>query len=156
VALTIGQLSARSGVSQSALRFYERHGLITAERSAGNQRRYTAVTLRRVALIQAGKTAGIPLERIRGALDTLPSHRSPTKRDWERLSRSWQAELDERIATLEAIRGRLTTCIGCGCLSLRRCGLLNPSDEAAALGPGARYFVSGSAARAGGRRASAS
>jgi MerR family redox-sensitive transcriptional activator SoxR len=139
--LTIGQLSARSGVSQSALRFYERKGLIAAQRSSGNQRRYSRVTLRRVALVQAGKAAGIPLERIRAALDTLPENRTPTKRDWERLSRSWRAELDERIATLEAIRGRLTGCIGCGCLSLRRCALLNPDDEAAARGPGAVDFV---------------
>ena len=100
--LTIGELSARSGVSQSALRFYERKGLIAAERSSGNQRRYPAVALRRVALVQAGQTAGIPLERIRAALDTLPADRAPTKRDWERLSRSWREELDARIATLEA------------------------------------------------------
>jgi MerR family redox-sensitive transcriptional activator SoxR len=139
--LTIGQLSARSGVSPSALRFYERKGLIAAQRSHGNQRRYPRVTLRRVALIQAGKAAGIPLERIRAALDTLPADRTPTKRDWERLSRQWREELDLRIATLEAIRGRLTGCIGCGCLSLRRCALLNPDDEAAARGPGAAYFV---------------
>ena len=141
--LTIGELSARSGVSASALRFYERKGLIAAERSHGNQRRYPRVTLRRVALIQAGKTAGIPLERIREALDTLPADRPPTKRDWERLSRSWRRELDERIATLEAIRGRLTTCIGCGCLSLQTCGLLNPDDEAARLGAGAQYLRRG-------------
>jgi MerR family redox-sensitive transcriptional activator SoxR len=138
--LSIGELSARSGVSQSALRFYERHGLIEARRTDGNQRRYPAVTLRRVALIQAGKAAGIPLERIRQALDTLPADRSPTKRDWERLSASWRRELDERIATLEAVRGRLTTCIGCGCLSLKTCGLLNPDDEAARLGGGAHYL----------------
>jgi MerR family redox-sensitive transcriptional activator SoxR len=139
--LTIGQLSTRSGVSQSALRFYERKGLIAAHRSDGNQRRYPTITLRRVALVQAGKAAGIPLERIRAALDTLPTDRPPTKRDWERLSRHWREELDLRIATLEAIRGRLTSCIGCGCLSLRRCALLNPGDEAAQLGPGARYLV---------------
>ncbi len=139
--LTIGQLSARSGVSASALRFYERKGLIAAERTTGNQRRYPAVTLRRVALLQAGRAAGIPLERIRGALDTLPADRAPTKRDWERLSRRWQRELDERIATLEGIRDRLTGCIGCGCLSLRRCTLINPGDEAAAAGPGAHYLV---------------
>jgi MerR family redox-sensitive transcriptional activator SoxR len=138
--LSIGDVSARSGVSQSALRFYEREGLITARRTDGNQRRYPGVTLRRVALVQAGKAAGIPLERIRAALDTLPEGRSPTKRDWERLSSSWRSELDERIATLEAIRGRLTTCIGCGCLSLKTCALLNPGDTAADLGPGARYF----------------
>ena len=140
--LTIGELSARSGVSASALRFYEREGLIESRRTDGNQRRYAPVTLRRVALIQAGKSAGIPLERIHVALAGLPSSKAPTKRDWERLSRSWRAELDRRIRTLEAIRGRLTTCIGCGCLSLKTCGLLNPGDQAAADGPGANYFVS--------------
>jgi MerR family transcriptional regulator, redox-sensitive transcriptional activator SoxR len=144
--LTIGELSARSGVAASALRFYEREGLIESTRTDGNQRRYATVTLRRVALVQAGKTAGIPLERIRGALDTLPAGRKPTKRDWERLSRSWADELDARIATLQAIRGRLTTCIGCGCLSLRTCGLLNPGDQAAELGAGAQYFRRGAAA----------
>jgi MerR family redox-sensitive transcriptional activator SoxR len=139
--LTIGELSARSGVSASALRFYERQRLIEARRTEGNQRRYARVTLRRVALVQAGKAAGVPLERIRAALETLPEGKTPTKRDWTRLSRSWAAELDARIATLEAIRGRLTTCIGCGCLSLQTCGLLNPGDEAARLGAGARFLV---------------
>ncbi len=138
--LTIGEVSERSGVSQSALRFYERQGLISARRTDGNQRRYPAVTLRRVALVQAGKAAGVPLERIRAALDELPTGKTPTKRDWERLSRSWKRELDERIATLQAIRGRLTTCIGCGCLSLRTCALLNPGDEAGSLGVGAHYL----------------
>lgn len=138
--LTIGELSDRSGVSQSALRFYERERLIAARRTDGNQRRFPAVALRRVALIQAGKAAGIPLDRIRAALDELPVGKTPTKRDWERLSRSWRRELDERIATLEAIRGRLTTCIGCGCLSLRTCALLNPEDEAGSLGGGAQYL----------------
>ena len=138
--LTIGELSERSGVTQSALRFYERERLIEARRTDGNQRRFPAVALRRVALIQAGKAAGIPLERIRAALDELPAGKTPTKRDWERLSRSWRRELDERIATLEAIRGRLTTCIGCGCLSLRTCALLNPEDEAGSLGGGAQYL----------------
>ena len=138
--LTIGELSERSGVSQSALRFYERQRLIAARRTDGNQRRFPAVTLRRVALVQAGKAAGIPLERIREALDSLPVDRQPSKRDWERLSNAWRAELVERIATLEAIRGRLTTCIGCGCLSLQTCRLLNPEDEAASLGGGAHYL----------------
>jgi MerR family transcriptional regulator, redox-sensitive transcriptional activator SoxR len=138
--LSIGELSTRSGVSQSALRFYEREGLISARRTDGNQRRYASVTLRRVALVQAGRAAGIPLERIRTALDELPADRVPRKRDWERLSRSWRRELDARIATLEAIRGRLTTCIGCGCLSLRTCTLLNPGDEAGSLGGGAHYL----------------
>jgi MerR family transcriptional regulator, redox-sensitive transcriptional activator SoxR len=138
--LSIGELSERSGVSQSALRFYERQGLIAARRTDGNQRRYPSVTLRRVALVQAGKAAGVPLERIREALGTLPDGRQPTKRDWARLSSTWRAELDERIATLESVRDRLTTCIGCGCLSLQTCRLLNPDDEAASLGGGAQYL----------------
>ena len=138
--LTIGELSARSGVSPSALRFYERQGLIEATRTDGNQRRYRSTELRKIALVRAGSAAGIPLERIRQALETLPPDRSPTKRDWERLSRSWARELDERIATLQSIRGRLTTCIGCGCLSLKTCSLLNPGDEAGTLGGGAHYL----------------
>jgi MerR family redox-sensitive transcriptional activator SoxR len=138
--MSIGELSQRSGVSQSALRFYERQGLIEAARTDGNQRRYLGSTLRRVALIQAGKAAGIPLERIGQALDALPSGKSPTKRDWARLSAGWRKELDERIETLVAIRGRLTTCIGCGCLSLKTCNLLNPGDEAASGGGGAHYL----------------
>ncbi len=138
--LTIGEISARSGVSQAALRFYERQGLIAARRTDGNQRRYPSATLRRVALVQAGKAAGIPLERIREALATLPDGKQPTKRDWARLSAEWRAELDERIATLEAVRDRLTSCIGCGCLSLKTCRLLNPDDEAASLGGGAHYL----------------
>jgi len=138
--LTIGELSLRSGVPSSALRFYETKGLIDANRTSGNQRRYDRGMLRRVALIQAGRAAGIPLEQIRGALETLPSHRTPTRRDWERLSRGWRNDLDRRIATLQALRTRLTTCIGCGCLSIDRCSLLNPDDEAAALGPGPHYL----------------
>src|SRR5947207_5929538 len=110
--LTIGELSARSGVAPSALRFYEAEGLIDARRTSGNQRRYDRAVLRRIALIQAGRAAGIPLERIRAALESLPRHRTPTRRDWERLSRGWRDDLDRRIAALEAIRDRLTTCIG--------------------------------------------
>ena len=140
--LTIGELSARSGVASSALRFYEREGLIQAKRTSGNQRRYRRATLRRVALVQAGRAAGIPLEQIRLALETLPSERTPTRRDWERLSKRWRADMDGRIATLQALRDRLSTCIGCGCLSIDRCTLLNPDDEAAALGTGAHYLHS--------------
>jgi MerR family redox-sensitive transcriptional activator SoxR len=138
--LTIGELSSRSGVSDSALRFYERRGLIAARRTDGNQRRYPSVTLRRVAVIQAGKAAGIPLAEIRAALELLPEGKSPSKRDWERLSRRWHQNLTERIETLSALRTRLTTCIGCGCLSLRTCSLLNPGDEAGQRGAGAQYF----------------
>jgi MerR family transcriptional regulator, redox-sensitive transcriptional activator SoxR len=138
--LTIGELSARSGVAPSALRFYEAEGLIAARRTSGNQRRYERAILRRIALIQAGRAAGIPLERIRTALDTLPSGRTPTRRDWERLSRGWRDDIDRQIETLQALRGRLTTCIGCGCLSIDACELLNPDDEAASAGPGAHYL----------------
>ena len=138
--LSIGELSTRSGVAASALRFYEAQGLIDADRTTGNQRRYPRAALRRVALIQAGRAAGIPLEQIRAALETLPSGRTPTRRDWERLSRHWRADIDRRVTTLQAVRNRLTTCIGCGCLSIDRCTLLNPDDEAATLGPGAHYL----------------
>lgn len=138
--LTIGELSARSGVAPSALRFYEAQGLIRARRTGGNQRRYERAVLRRVALVQAGRAAGIPLEQIRTALETLPRERMPTRRDWQRLSRGWRDALDCRIAMLQALRTRLTTCIGCGCLSIDRCSLLNPDDEAASLGPGAHYL----------------
>jgi MerR family redox-sensitive transcriptional activator SoxR len=139
---TIGELSRRSGVSASALRFYERKGLIEADRTDGNQRRYPPATLRRVAFVQAGAAAGIPLAEIRAALDRLPRGKTPTRRDWERLSRRWRGDLDERIETLQALRDRLTTCIGCGCLSLRTCALLNPGDEAGSLGAGAPYLRS--------------
>jgi MerR family redox-sensitive transcriptional activator SoxR len=138
--LTIGEVAARSGVAASALRFYEAQGLVSSSRTSGNQRRYSRAVLRRIALIRAGRTAGIPLERIRAALDTLPEARTPTRRDWERLSRSWRTDLEQQIATLQAISDRLTTCIGCGCLSLDACALLNPDDEARTLGAGARYL----------------
>jgi MerR family transcriptional regulator, redox-sensitive transcriptional activator SoxR len=138
--LTIGELARRSGVAPSALRFYEEHGLIRARRTDGNQRRYERAMLRRIAFVQAGKAAGIPLRRIGDALATLPDSRIPNRRDWERLSKRWREDLDARIATLEALRGRLDTCIGCGCLSIDKCELLNPDDEAAALGAGAHYL----------------
>jgi MerR family redox-sensitive transcriptional activator SoxR len=144
-ALTIGELAARSGVAASALRFYEKECLISSRRTTGNQRRYERATLRRVAFIQAGKAAGVPLKQIRNALATLPESRVPTRRDWERLSRAWRDDLDRRISTLTALRGRLTTCIGCGCLSIEACELLNPDDEAGALGTGAHYLEQDSA-----------
>lgn len=138
--LTIGEVAARSGVAASALRFYETQGLISSRRTAGKQRRYERAILRRIAFIQAGRAAGIPLEQIRVALSTLPASRTPTRANWERLSRSWRDDLDRRIAVLQALRNRLTTCIGCGCLSIDACTLLNPDDEAAELGAGAHYF----------------
>lgn len=141
--LTIGQLSMRSGVATSALRFYESMGLIRAERTAGNQRRYPRVELRRVAFVRAAQQVGLSLDEIRDALGGLPRERTPTKADWEHLSRSWRARLDEQIAGLEALRDRLTSCIGCGCLSLRRCQLSNPGDRVAAWGPGAQFLRPG-------------
>jgi len=138
--LSIGEVSARSGVAQSALRFYERQGLIAATRTDGNQRRYERSVLRRVALIQAGRAAGVTLAEINAALARLPTNRTPSRRDWERLSNRWRDDLDARIETLQALRGRLTTCIGCGCLSIDKCDLLNPDDEAATRGAGAHYL----------------
>ncbi len=143
--LTIGEVAQRSGVAASALRFYERRGLIAAARTDGNQRRYDRSVLRRVAFIQAGRAAEITLTEIGSALDGLPTHRTPSRRDWERLSKRWRDDLDARIETLQALRDRLSTCIGCGCLSIDRCDLLNPDDEAAAQGAGARYLTTDSA-----------
>ncbi len=140
--LTIGELSVRSGVATSALRFYEREGLIASRRTDGNQRRYARPVLRRVALIQAGSAAGIPLARIAAALATLPHDRTPTRRDWQRLSRVWRADLEARIGELERLRDDLDGCIGCGCLSLRSCRLFNPGDRLALEGAGPRILTS--------------
>jgi MerR family transcriptional regulator, redox-sensitive transcriptional activator SoxR len=142
--LTIGEVSTRSGVAPSALRFYERRGLIASDRTDGNQRRYERAVLRRIAFIQAGRAAGISLEQIGAALETLPRNRTPSRRDWERLSNRWREDLDARIETLQALRERLTTCIGCGCLSIDKCDLLNPDDEAASQGAGAHYLTTDS------------
>lgn len=138
--LTIGQLAGRSGVATSALRYYETAGLLEAERTAGNQRRYPRAELRRVAFIRAAQQVGLSLEEIRAALGSLPAGRTPTKADWQQLSRSWRARLDEQIHALEGLRDRLTSCIGCGCLSLRTCGLSNPGDVVATQGSGARLL----------------
>jgi MerR family redox-sensitive transcriptional activator SoxR len=139
--LTIGQVALRSGVAPSALRFYEAEGLIASQRSDGNQRRYERAVLRRVAVIQAGRTAGIPLAAIGAALALLPADRPPSKRDWAKLSRAWRRDVEERIDLLERVRDDLASCIGCGCLSLRSCRLFNPVDRAAKSGPGARYLL---------------
>jgi MerR family redox-sensitive transcriptional activator SoxR len=140
VYLSIGEVAERSGVATSALRFYERQGLIEAERTGGNQRRYERAVLRRIAFIQAGRAAGVRLAEIRESLAGLPKSRTPSRKDWERLSNTWRDDLDARIETLQALRDRLTTCIGCGCLSIDQCDLLNPDDEAAARGAGAHYL----------------
>ena len=135
--LTIGQLAERSGVAPSAIRFYEARGLITSERTSGNQRRYPQSTLRRVAFVRSAQRVGLSLEEVADALATLPDGRTPTKADWHRLSRAWRPRLDAQIRRLELLRDRLDGCIGCGCLSLRSCTLVNPGDTLADEGPGA-------------------
>src|SRR3954453_21822647 len=141
--LTIGELSERSGVATSALRFYEDRGLIRSRRTTGNQRRYARATLRRVAFIRSAQRVGLTLEEIADALATLPEGRTPTKADWARLSQGWRPRIDAQIERLERLRDKLDGCIGCGCLSLRTCALQNPDDIVAARGPGAAYLEPG-------------
>jgi MerR family redox-sensitive transcriptional activator SoxR len=139
--LAIGEVASRAGVTTSALRFYEREGLIESGRTEGGQRRYHRDVLRRIAFVRAAQRVGLSLDGIKAALASLPEGRTPTARDWERLSRSWRPELDARIHELERLRDRLDSCIGCGCLSLRACWLSNPNDLAASHGPGARWLL---------------
>lgn len=138
--LTIGELARRSGVAVSALRFYESKGLIFSVRTSGNQRRYARDTLRRVGVIKAAKRVGIPLDAIQKAFESLPDGRTPTDEDWRRLSDAWRADLEDRIARLTLLRDRLTGCIGCGCLSVMACPLLNPDDEVSSTGAGPRFL----------------
>ncbi|MPY95510.1 MAG: redox-sensitive transcriptional activator SoxR [Acidimicrobiia bacterium] len=139
--LSIGALSERTGVATSALRFYEAEGLIHAERSPGGQRRYHRETIRRVSFVRIAQQVGLTLEEIHEAMCSLPDNRTPNKHDWERLSNSWRPRLDAQIAMLERLRGRLTGCIGCGCLSLKLCHIVNQNDVAHVRGPGARYVI---------------
>src|SRR5262249_26860734 len=139
--LAIGDVATRTGVAPSALRFYEREGLIASERSDGGQRRFNREVLRRVAFIRVAQRVGLTLDEIRDPLASLPRAHAPTKADWARLSRSWRPRLDEQIAVLQRLRDELTSCIGCGCLSLKACALYNPSDAAASLGSGPRYLL---------------
>lgn len=138
--LGIGQLARRSGVAVSALHFYESKGLIHSYRTAGNQRRFSRATLRRVAVIRAAQRVGIPLATLAETLATLPDRRTPTRNDWARLSARWRSELDARIAQLSELRDTLDDCIGCGCLSIKRCRLANPADALGELGAGARRW----------------
>jgi MerR family redox-sensitive transcriptional activator SoxR len=138
--LTIGELAARAGVSTSALRFYDSQGLITAQRTAGNQRRYERAMLRRIAFVRSAQRVGLTLDEIKAALASLPQSRTPSPADWARLSEEWRERLNERIRELEALRDKLTSCIGCGCLSLKRCALSNPDDVVASRGPGAVFL----------------
>jgi MerR family transcriptional regulator, redox-sensitive transcriptional activator SoxR len=138
--LTVSDVAARSGFAPSALRFYEAQGLLLATRTSGGQRRYERSVLRRLAFIRAARNIGLSLEEIATALAALPATRTPTKADWTRLSGGWRHRLDDRIRALEKLRDGLDSCIGCGCLSLRRCALSNPADEAARNGPGASFL----------------
>ena len=139
--LTIGEVSRRSGVAASALRFYEQRGLIDSERPGPGHRRYPRTVLRRIAFIVFAQRVGLTLEEIGVELARLPPHRAPTRSDWSRLSRGGTARIDERIAELGRLRAGLTECIGCGCLSLDRCHLSNPGDRVARNGPGPRFWV---------------
>jgi MerR family redox-sensitive transcriptional activator SoxR len=139
--LTISEVSRRSGVASSALRFYEERGLISSERAGSGHRRYRRPVLRRIAFIVFAQRIGLALEEIGVELAKLPPDRAPNRRDWSRLSSSWSSRIEERIAELERLKRGLTDCIGCGCLSLERCKLANPGDRAARMGPGPRYWV---------------
>src|SRR3954466_7229403 len=139
--LTIGEVSRRSGVAASALRFYEERGLITSERAGSGHRRYPRPVLRRIAFIVFAQRIGLTLDEIGAELAKLPPDRAPNRRDWSRLSSSWSSRIDERIAELERLKRGLTECIGCGCLSLDRCRLANPDDRAGLNGPGPRYWL---------------
>jgi MerR family redox-sensitive transcriptional activator SoxR len=139
--LSIGDVVERTGVAPSALRFYERRDLIQSSRTRGGQRRYRRDVLRRIAFIRVAQRVGLSLEEIGDALALLPGGRTPHVADWERLSRIWRDRLDERIALLHALRDELSSCIGCGCLSLKACALYNPADGAARLGAGPRYLL---------------
>jgi len=143
--LTIGDFAVRSGVAPSALRYYEREGLIRSSRTGGNQRRYERAELRRVAFIKIAQQVGVSLDEIRDALAALPENRTPTKADWSRLSAHWRRKLEDRIALMERLRDQLTGCIGCGCLSLQRCSLINPKDRLAARGAGPQMLLNPSA-----------
>ena len=140
--LTVSEVAERSGYAPSALRYYEREGLVTAHRTGGGQRRYDRDVLRRLAFIAAARHVGLSLQEIREALALLPEERTPTKADWARISRGWRSRLDAEIAALERLRDGLTGCIGCGCLSIDACRLRNPWDELGDEGPGARLLDS--------------
>jgi MerR family transcriptional regulator, redox-sensitive transcriptional activator SoxR len=144
--LAIGELAARSGIAASALRYYEELGLIHSERTTGGQRRYRRATLRRLAFIRAAQTIGLSLDEVRDALAHLPVDHVPNAAEWTGVARAWQRRIDAQIAELERLKDKLTGCVGCGCLSLTRCGLYNQQDAAARRGPGARYLLGDEAA----------
>lgn len=138
--LTVGDVARRSGLAVSAIHFYERKGLIFADRTGGNQRRYGRDVLRRLALIRAAQEVGLPLSEVAEALSALPQKRTPTPQDWREIATRWAERLDQRIRILEGLRHDLDGCIGCGCLSLQRCQLVNPADRLGEEGTGAVTF----------------
>lgn len=138
--LTVGEVARRSGVPVSTIHFYEAKGLIEGWRTSGNQRRYARAVLRRIAIIRIGQRAGVPLATLKTYMDQVPEHGAPNAADWQRLTRAWQAMLDERIEALRQMRDELSRCIGCGCLSLTDCPLRNPGDRLGAEGPGPRLL----------------
>jgi MerR family redox-sensitive transcriptional activator SoxR len=139
--LTIGEVSRRSGVASSALRFYEQRRLIASEREGSGHRRYPRAVLRRIAFIVFAQRIGLTLDEIGVELAKLPPHTAPTRRDWSQLSATWSSRIDDRIQELERLKLGLTECIGCGCLSLDRCAMANPGDRAGRLGAGPRYWI---------------
>jgi MerR family redox-sensitive transcriptional activator SoxR len=141
--LTISEVSKRSGVAASALRFYEERGLIESQRAGSGHRRFERAVLRRVAFIVFAQKIGLTLDEIGDELARLPRGRAPTRRDWSKLSAGWTERVDTRIAELQLLRDSLDKCIGCGCLSLRRCALSNPGDRVAGLGAGPRSWIAG-------------
>ncbi|GEA60131.1 redox-sensitive transcriptional activator SoxR [Vibrio comitans] len=140
---TVGEAAKRCGVATSALRFYESKGLIESIRTEGNQRRYPASTIRVISVIKAAQQIGVSLEEIKLALEALPNHKQPTKKDWARMSKRWATSLDQKILEMQRLRDNLDGCIGCGCLSLKSCKLFNPEDTASVRGSGARYLIDG-------------
>lgn len=141
IGLSIGDLSARTGLSVSAIRFYETRGLVSPSRNAGGQRRFEGADIRRLSFVMIAQQMGFTIEQIGDVLSSLPQGRTPTKSDWTKISRQFRKSLEDRIAMMERMRDNLDGCIGCGCLSLKRCALYNPDDKARRLGPGPRYIL---------------
>ena len=139
--LTIAEVARRSGVAASALRFYEQRGLIASNRTGAGHRRFPRAVLRRIAFIVFAQKIGLTLEEIAAELAKLPRNRVPERADWAKLSRSWSARIDARMAELERLKAGLTECIGCGCLTLGRCQRSNPGDRAGRSGPGAGCWI---------------
>jgi len=139
--LTIGQVAERCGIATSAIRYYEKQGLVSSVRTSGNQRRFTREVIRRISFITAARAVGRSLDEIAATLAELPATKAPSQADWERIAASWRPRLDAQIEQLTTLRNKLDECIGCGCLSLERCAIYNRDDEIAVKGPGPRYLL---------------